>query len=439
ALVLESEAALVCRPEVNATSLSFFLVMPVQRVARYPLLLQTLQKLTPEAHPASGLLRQAAHASVALNCRINEYKRLREVADKYKNPEQLSIKEKINRLSTHSIAKKTARISLQLKHEAGIRPKLVDEDFEALEGFFCALEQGVLQLLDNVQLFLLQRFLACRTEEFDLELEGEREAASVQEVGTALRQWLLPTLEDRTRTLVLGPLLVLRDLLRGPRNLIRKRLDKLLDYEQICEKASLSYEEQAVASTYRPSIALLLQELPRFHSLALQVLWTVVGAFSCLHRDLAADMEQLLLSSAQQVWRWAESAVLDAARRLDTLCLSVQDSLKAPVAQPLSPSSRRRLKQLTDKHGSGRIYQLTGTAVASRDLDLSLSRGELVAVLSEADTRGDGRRWLVDAGGRRGYAPSSKLTPYHQPAEAEASGASGLTQDLWQPAQEPVE
>lgn len=51
--------------------------------------------------------------------------------------------------------------------------------------------------------------------------------------------------------LILAPLRVLRDLLRGPRNLIKKRLDKLLDYELISEKSSLSYEEQAVASTYR--------------------------------------------------------------------------------------------------------------------------------------------------------------------------------------------
>lgn len=53
------------------------------------------------------------------------------------------------------------------------------------------------------------------------------------------------------RTLLLRPLRLLRDLLRGPRNLIRKRLDKLLDYELISDKSSLSYEEQAVADTYR--------------------------------------------------------------------------------------------------------------------------------------------------------------------------------------------
>lgn len=53
------------------------------------------------------------------------------------------------------------------------------------------------------------------------------------------------------RTLIHKPLCALCDLLVGPRNLIRKRLDKLLDYELIYDKSSLSYEEQAVANTYR--------------------------------------------------------------------------------------------------------------------------------------------------------------------------------------------
>ncbi|XP_029702774.1 rho guanine nucleotide exchange factor 37 isoform X2 [Takifugu rubripes] len=416
-------------PEVNATSLTFFLVMPVQRVARYPLLLQTIQKHLGGGHPGAGLLQRTVHTSIAINCSINEYKRCREVADKYKKTEQLSIKDKINRISTHSIAKKTARISQHLKHEAGLTPKLVDEEFNALEGFFYVLEDGILQLLENVELYLqhLQRFLSCRTEEFDLDMDGEKEPICFKEISTALRQWILPALDKRMRTLMLRPLRVLRDLLRGPRNLIKKRLDKLLDYELLSEKSSLSYEEQAVANTYRTINTLLLNELPRFNGLALQMIWSMLGTFSCLHKDLAADMEQLFHSFARQLshsslsppafWQWAESAVLEGARRLETLCLSVQDTLNAPVVQPLSPSSRHRLKQLTDKHGSGQIYQVRGTVAAGRDLDLNLAKGELVAVLGEADTRGDRRRWLVDAGGRRGYAPSSKLIRYHQPAE----------------------
>ncbi|KAI1899044.1 hypothetical protein AGOR_G00078630 [Albula goreensis] len=413
-------------PEVNGTSLTFFLVMPVQRIARYPMLLQTIQKHTDPQHPAYPILQETARAAVDINCRINEYKRFREVADKYKKTETLTIKDKINRLNGHSIAKKTARLSQAIKHETGMVPKLKDEEFDALEGFFYVLERGIIDLHENMATYLghLQKFIGCRPEERDLDMDSERVAVCYKEITTALRQWIYPTFERRLQALVFKPLCALRELLAGPRNLIRKRLDKLFDYELIEEKPALSYEEQAVANTYRTINTLLLNELPQFNGTAMQLLWGVLGAFSCLHRDLAADVEQLTAGYMQQLphnnleagafWEWAEGSVLEGAKTLEGLCQSLQEELNAPIVQPLSPSSQRRLKSLTDKHGSGKIYQLTGHVVGSRDLDLTLQRGELVGVLSEMDTRGDRRRWLVDAGGPRGYVPASKLVRYHQ-------------------------
>ncbi|KAJ8015247.1 hypothetical protein DPEC_G00024150 [Dallia pectoralis] len=416
-------------PEVNATSLTFFLVMPVQRIARYPLLLQTIMKHTDPHHPVYPLLEKTAHTAIAMNCRINEYKRIREVADKYIKPETLTIRDKMNRLNGHSIAKKTARLSQFIRHETGISPKIVDEEFDALEAFFYLLENGIAVLYVNVETYLhhlQQRFLRCRPEECDLDMDGEKPAICYREITTALRQWILPTFvsEKRMRQLVHKPLCGLRDLLVGPRNLIRKRMDKLLDYERIEEKASLSYDEQAVANTYKTINTLLLNELPRFNGMALNLLWGMLGAFSCLHRDLAVDMEQLFQGFAQQLphssldanafWEWAECSVLEGAARLENLCQDVEEQLNSPIVQPLSPGSQKRLKILNDKHGSEKIYQLTGPVVGTRDLDLSLSKGELVSVISEMDTRGDKRRWLVDAGGPRGYVPSSKLVRYQQ-------------------------
>ncbi|KAI2656734.1 Rho guanine nucleotide exchange factor 37 [Labeo rohita] len=381
-------------PDVNASALSFFLVMPVQRIARYPLLLQTIQKHTDPGHPAYPILEHAAHTSIQINCRINEYKRFREVADKYKKTENLTIKDKINRLSGHSIAKKTARFSQYIKHETGMVPKLKDEEFDALTGFFFVLERGVSELHDNLQAYLhhLQRFLRCRPEEADLDLEGEKTALFSKEITVALRQWIFPSYEERLKTLVFKPLSSLRELMAGPRNLIRKRQDKLLDYETIEEKSSLSFEEQAIANTYKTINTLLLNELPQFNGKALQLLYLEDGEF----------------------WKWAETSVLEGSRRMESLCQSVQDELNAPIVQALNPTCERRLKALTVKHGSEKIYQLTGPVVGTRDLDLTLNKGELVAVVSEMDTRGDRRRWLVDAGGPRGYVPASKLTRYHQ-------------------------
>ncbi|XP_062855711.1 rho guanine nucleotide exchange factor 37 [Trichomycterus rosablanca] len=412
-------------PDVNASTLSFFLVMPVQRIARYPLLLQTIQKHTDTQHPAYPQLEHAAHTAIQLNCKINEYKRFREVADKYKKTENLTIKDKINRLSGHSIAKKTARLSQFIKHETGIVQKVIDEEFDTLTGFFLVLEKGITELHANMKDYLnhLQRFLSCRPEEADLDLEGEKAALFSKEITVALKQWILPAYEARLRTLVFKPLCALRELMAGPRNLIRKRQDKLLDFEMIEEKTSLSYEEQAVVNTYKTINTLLLNELPQFNGKALQLLWATLGAFSCLQRDLAMDMEQLATSFTHQLphvyldnsafWEWAESSVLEGARRLETLGQSIQDELKAPIVQADITVTEKRLKELIDRHGTEKLYQLTGPVVATRDLDLTLNKGELVAVISEIDTRGDKRRWLVDAGGPRGYVPASKLTRFH--------------------------
>lgn len=69
------------------------------------------------------------------------------------------------------------------------------------------------------------------------------------------------------------------------------------------------------------------------------------------------------------------------------------------IHQPVAAVPEKRLKDLMDRHGTEKLYQLNGPVVAIRDLDLNLNKGELVAVISEMDTRGDRRRWLVDAGG----------------------------------------
>lgn len=111
--------------------------------------------------------------------------------------------------------------------------------------------------------------------------------------------WFLQ--EVRLKTLVFKPLSSLHELMGGPRNLIRKRQDKLLDFEMIEEKSSLSYDEQAIANTYKTINTLLLNELPQFNAKALQLLWATLGAFSSLQKDLAMDMEQLATSFTHQV------------------------------------------------------------------------------------------------------------------------------------------
>ncbi|KAF7249276.1 Rho guanine nucleotide exchange factor 37 [Varanus komodoensis] len=139
-------------PYTGASDLSFFLVMPVQRVTKYPLLLQKILENTPASNSAYEALRAAANAMIDVNANINEYKRRKEVADKYNKPGYLTLRERLARLNTHSIAKKTTRLSRLFMHEAGIvsKPKLTgrstaikysDDPAADLDGFQRGLEQ----------------------------------------------------------------------------------------------------------------------------------------------------------------------------------------------------------------------------------------------------------------------------------------------------------
>lgn len=51
------------------------------------------------------------------------------------------------------------------------------------------------------------------------------------------------------------------------------------------------------------------------------------------------------------------------------------------------------------KHSPDKLYQVISNISGSKDLDLTLQRGQIVALLHGMDTKGNTNRWLVDAGG----------------------------------------
>lgn len=57
------------------------------------------------------------------------------------------------------------------------------------------------------------------------------------------------------------------------------------------------------------------------------------------------------------------------------------------------------MQALLTKYGPGKLYQVTSNTSGSRTLDLSLPRGQVVALLQNKDTKGNSSRWLVDTGG----------------------------------------
>ncbi|NWI31199.1 ARH37 factor, partial [Sula dactylatra] len=111
-------------------------------------------------------------------------------------------------------------------------------------------------------------------------------------------------------------------------------------------------------------------------------------------------------------WKNVEDTLQQSGAQLRTFCQAFEMVTPSPVTQPLNPAEERKVLSLVSKHGPDKLYQVTSNIRGSKDLDLTLQRGQIVALLQSVDTKGNRSRWLVDAGGPRGFVPAGKLQPY---------------------------
>lgn len=414
-------------PHTSASDLSFFLVMPVQRVTKYPLLLGKILENTPANTSTHEALAAAVRAMTQVNANINEYKRRREVATKYNKAEQLTLRDRFARLNTHSIAKKTTRLSRLLMHEAGIVAKTEDKEYDELEEKFQSMASSVTALKENVASYLqhLQAFLLPTPHRCELQME-EGPAQQYRRFAEHLHRAVFPEFRRRLDRLVWKPLCRLAEMLVGPQQLVKKRLDKLLDYEEIQERksetGSVTYDEEAAMNTYLAINALLVAELPRFNQVAMQLLGQLLGSFSVLQQDLATEVLHEAKKEVEQMphghmllpafWRMVEDTLQQSGVQLRTFIQAFETVTPSPLLQPLNPAEERKVLSLVSKHGPDKLYQVTSNVSGSKDMDLTLQRGQIVALLQSVDTKGNTGRWLVDAGGPRGFVPAAKLQPY---------------------------
>uniref|UniRef100_A0A8C6VGL1 Rho guanine nucleotide exchange factor 37 n=1 Tax=Naja naja TaxID=35670 RepID=A0A8C6VGL1_NAJNA len=401
-------------PHTGASNLSFFLVMPVQRITKYPLLLQKIVENTSDTDSAYGALQAAATAMTDVNANINEYKRRKEIADKYNKAGYLTLRERLARVNTHSIAKKTARLSRLLMHEAGIVPKTEDKEFDKLEEKFQSLASAIIDLKENVACFLdnTEMFLSFKPHEDEVDIETYITQPYCS-LAKKLHSTIFPVYKQRLEHLVYKPLCNLSETLRGPQKLIKKRSDKLLDYEEYEEKknetGSVTYEEEVIMNTYLGINSLLVSELPTFNQVALKWLACILCSFMTLQRDLAkqilheAEGEIVQLPhrhlSATEFWKMVMDTLNQAEDQLYFLQKKFDTVLPSPSVQPLSSAEEKKVLLLLNKHGPDKLYQVTSDTGGCKDMDLTLQRGQIVAFLHGMDSKGNTNRWLVDSGG----------------------------------------
>uniref|UniRef100_A0A8B9G0D1 Dynamin-binding protein n=1 Tax=Amazona collaria TaxID=241587 RepID=A0A8B9G0D1_9PSIT len=417
----------------NYINLGSFLIKPVQRVMRYPLLLMELLSATPEAHPDKAPLTAAVLAVKEINVNINEYKRRKDLVLKYRKGDEDSLMEKISKLNFHSIIKKSNRVSSHLKHLTGFAPQLKDEAFEETEKNFRMQERLIKSFIRDLSLYLQHVRVMLLPSESAL--------------NRLISDQLFSKFKERTERLVSSPLNQLLSMFAGPHKLVQKRFDKLLDFHNCTERAEKlkdkrTLEElQSARNNYEALNAQLLDELPQFLRFAKELFASCVRGYAEAHCDFVRlaleELRPLLLllkvSSREgnliAIFQDEHSRVLQQLQAF-TFFPETHAAPKKPFERKsMERQSARRqplvglpsyLLQSDDiraallgRYPPDSLFQADRNFNAAQDLDVSLLEGDIVGVIKKKDPMGSQNRWLIDNGVTKGFVYSSFLKPYN--------------------------
>ncbi|XP_018408544.1 PREDICTED: rho guanine nucleotide exchange factor 37 [Nanorana parkeri] len=427
--------------------LSFYLIQPVQRITRYPLFLRSILKNVPQNRHSQELLQRALDTMNEVNININENKRRKEIATKYLQQDKSTWKKKISNLNTHTISKKTNRLSTLLRKQTGMSPKKEDKEFDSFTEKFHRLANFVSQLEENVILYVrnIEAFLNIQPQTYQLELlQGT--VHPFQAFSQELCNSIYSVFKRRVQLLVLQPVSNLLECLKGPKNLIKKRADKLLDYENLekySETGKITWEEEDIVNNYKCIHSMLISELPQCIALSYQWLQKILLTFMALQKDLfeqgrhaaethASEM-QCCMAAEENFKRWVNDSICQMVSQLSEFIKIFEEESLPPIVQEHTPATQRHIQQLLQRYKADKLFQVVSSFASYREMELSLSRGDVVAVIQLADTKGNKNRWLVDTGASRGYVPSSKLQPYQveqSPYQLCVSSESSKTSEM---------
>ncbi|XP_057633186.1 dynamin-binding protein isoform X3 [Chionomys nivalis] len=437
----------------NYINLGSFLIKPVQRIMRYPLLLMELLNSTPESHPDKVPLTSAVLAVKEINVNINEYKRRKDLVLKYRKGDDDSLMEKISRLNIHSIIKKSNRVSSHLKHLTGFAPQLKDEVFEETEKNFRMQERLIKSFIRDLSLYLQHiRESACvkvvaAMSMWDLCMErGHHDLEQFEKVHRCISDQLFTRFKERTERLVISPLNQLLSMFTGPHKLVQKRFDKLLDFyncteraEKLKDKKTLE-ELQSARNNYEALNAQLLDELPKFQQYAQGLFTNCIHGYAEAHCDFVQQaLEQLqpLLSSLRatdregnliaifheehsralqqlQVFTFFPESLPAPRKPFERKTTDRQSSRKPLLGMPSYMLQSEELRaSLLARYPPEKLFQVERNFNAAQDLDVSLLEGDLVGVIKKKDPMGSQNRWLIDNGVTKGFVYSSFLKPYN--------------------------
>ncbi|OCT70128.1 dynamin-binding protein isoform X1 [Xenopus laevis] len=448
----------------NYINLGSFLIKPVQRIMRYPLLLMELLGATPESHPDKAPLREAVQSVKEINGNINEYKRRKDLVLKYRKGDDNSLIDKISKLNIHSIIKKSNRVSSHIKQLTGFAPQIKDEAFEETEKNFRMQERLIKSFIRDLSVYLQHvRESACVKVLAAMsmwDLYADKATSDLEKFHKAHRyisEKLFTDFKQRTEKLVISPLNQLLNMFAGPHKLVQKRFDKLLDFHNCTERAEklkdkkTQEELQSARNNYEALNAQLLDELPKFHNFAKELFGSCMRGYASAHCEfvkLALEELKPLLTllgvgategNLIAIFQEEHSKVLQQLQVFTFFPENLPPSKKPFERKTIErqsvrkaiPSPAKYIPQLDEhrvavlaRYPPEKLFQAERIYNAAQDLDVSLQEGDLVGVIKQQDPMGSQNRWLIDNGVTKGFVYCSFLKPYN-PRQSHSDASVG--------------
>lgn len=301
----------------NCWDLSSFLIKPVQRILKYPLLLNELLKHTPDDHPDKTGLIKAIHVMTTAANDVNEFKRRKDLVQKYQKVEESGLSTKFQKFTWHSVVKKSTRFNQRITQFTGLVSQTVDENFKEKEKMFHQIEKTMKNFVKNitqyieqfVEVYAYQVQTAENIVDYYQENANMKEIQDYHEAQKYIGENLVNELKDVLDAEVISPLNNLLQLFQGPQRLIQKRHDKCLDYDSLSNKIEkikdrdkwkqAKEELEFAKKNYEALNAQLLDELPVFNSKALVFLNACITNFAKVHKIFFVKALDQFSSSVQ--------------------------------------------------------------------------------------------------------------------------------------------
>ncbi|KAL8810489.1 MAG: hypothetical protein Q9223_004898 [Gallowayella weberi] len=222
----------------TAWDLDSLLVKPVQRILKYPLLLDQLLEVTPENHPDFTKLDIASREMKGISMRINEMKKRADLMEQMTNNRKR--KESDVRIG---FSKAFGRRTEKLRQQVGLSDMVEDKEYNAVSDRFGdhyfqlqVVMRDVEMYTNNVQVWM-NRF-----SDFVMAIENHIDVGQTNypEVESKWRKFRMSTREmsmtaltdhvNAVRKNVVEPMTTLLKLHDSPQKLMQKRNKRIMDY-----------------------------------------------------------------------------------------------------------------------------------------------------------------------------------------------------------------